>query len=512
MAIKTLDSSADTPPVNAGIGVVYTPLQWAKFALEKYGVFDLWIAGKTIFDPTMGCGNLLASLVEYGLSKGYKIPQLPLHNLFGLEIENAAYQKAVDLFSDHYQTDMTGNFYHGDIFNFNEKQFDALFGNPPWCNFVDLPNDYKEKIKPLFYTYSMINNSKKLLLGGSRIDIAALVIQKTIACNLKENGAAVFFLPLSLFLNDGAHTAFRKFCVQGSRYSLCSVYDFDTIDVFEKRATRYGLALFKKNAAQTYSIPFFRMENDTWKEYTALSSGEGQAYRISGNTQWQKTDIPCIDAPRDAKPRQGVNPCGAINVFVFKEYTDIDADICKVNDKYYLPKKYIYPLITANNFRENKNASKWVLLPYNKTTGKPLAPSEMKNEYYLFQYLQLHKNVLENRKGVLIQSQIKRGIWWALLGVGTYSFSHYKIVWEAYGKNTFRPQLFGGAWQANQSLQAFIPCNDKLTADDLLIQLKNPKIEEYLRASKMEGTMNWAQPGKMAAIFHYRDRQSDLFA
>ncbi|MDR1220284.1 MAG: SAM-dependent methyltransferase [Treponema sp.] len=515
MDIKTLNSSVSVlpPPYEAGIGVVYTPLKWAIFAIETYNIFDLWMAGKTIFDPTMGCGNLLAALVEYGLSNGYTIPQLPINNLFGLEIEKSAYQKALDLFKTRYKTDQTHNFYNDDIFNYNEKKFDALFGNPPWCNFVDLPSDYKEKIKSLFFTYNLIDKTQKLLLGGSRIDMAALVVQKTILCNLRQNGDAVFFLPLSLFLNNGAHAAFRKFSVKNIRYSLRSVYDFDEIDVFEKISTRYGLASFKKEYSdQIRFVPYFRNENNKWIEYEAAPSGAGGAYIITKNKQNKSINIPSIYAPKNAKPRQGVNPCGAIDVFVFKEYTDIDSDICKVNGMHCLPKKYVYPLITANNFCENKNASKWVLLPYNRITGKPLAPYEVENEPYLFAYLQMHKKILERRKGVLIQAHIKRGLWWSLLGVGPYSFSLCKIVWEAYGKKTFKPLIFDGNWQANQSLQAFIPCEDRRTAEGLLLQLSNPQIEEYLLASRMEGTMNWAQPGKVSSILHYQDKQSDLFA
>lgn len=506
MDIKISNSSAR-------IGAVYTPPEWARFAVEKCGIFDSWMAGKTVFDPTMGEGGLLAALPEYGLSRGYTVPRLPMDRLFGLEIEQAAYKKALDFFRARFGFDMTRNFHNGDIFQFNENKFDILFGNPPWCNFVDLPPDYREKIKPLFFEYGLIEDSRKLLLGGSRIDIAALVVQKTIADNLDQNGEAVFFLPLSLFFNDGAHAAFRKFAVKDRSYLLRSIYDFDSIAVFEKISTRYGLASFGKGRAEhkNRAAAYFRYENNSWIEYKAVSPGAGKAYLTAKNESNGKINIPRVTVPKDSKPRQGVNPCGAIDVFVFREYADIDDELCEVNGAYRLPKKYLYPLITAGNFLEKKEAAKWVLLPYNSTTGKPLSPYELENEPRLSGYLQKHKRTLENRKGVLIRAQIKRGLWWSMLGVGPYSFANCKVVWEAYGKKTFRPLLFDGRWQANQSLQAFIPCNDKPAAENLLLQLSNPRIEEYLRSSKMEGTMNWAQPGKINAILDYPDKQANLF-
>ena len=484
------------------IGAIYTPEKWARFAIEKFNIFEAWISGKTVFDPTMGEGSLLAALAEYGLSRGYTPARLPWERLYGLELNAESHKKAVDYFSARYGIDMRGNFFNADIFDFNDRAFDVLFGNPPWCNYVDLPQDYKEFIKPFFHRYGLIDNAKKLLLGGSRIDIAALVIQKTIIDNLRENGEAVFFLPLSLFLNDGAHTAFRKFKRLNDRYALYSIYDLENTRAFDGVATRHGIAHFKRTGEESGIVPFFRFEDDAWKEYKAISAGAGKPYHITCAAA-PVLDIPRIEVPPCAKPRQGVNPCGAINVFVFKEYEAMADKLCKVNKNIYLPKKYVYPLITARNFGGDESPEKWVVLPYNKVAGKPLTEGELREEPALAEYLWKNKETLENRKGTLIQTHIKRGIWWAMLGVGPYSFTDHKIVWEAYGKNTFRPKIFTGNWQANQSLQAFIPCNTKKNAEALLSALSDPKIETYLRSSKMEGTMNWAQPGKIASLLCY---------
>jgi hypothetical protein len=481
---------------------VYTPQQWAQFAIEQYGLLDQWLAGKTIFDPTMGEGNLLAALVESALSQGYALSKLPMTNLFGVELIGDAHKQALLLFEKKYDINMEANFFNEDILTFGNKFFDILFGNPPWCNFVDLPDSYKNFVKPFFIEYGLVSNARQLLLGNARIDIAALIVQKTIANNLVEQGKAVFFLPLSLFLNDGAHRDFRKFTVKGTRYSLTSIYDFENIDVFQHIATRYGIAAFEKTPSQSENVAYFRFEYNDWHKYNAMAQCTGSPYLIPANPL-SKIIIPKIEVPAGTKPRQGINPCGAIDIFVFKHYEAIDRDTCKVNGAYLLPKKYVYPLITAKNFGDDKNPSKWVLLPYNEKTGKPLSRTELESDTLLFTYVSLFQDVLSNRKGTLIQAYIKRGIWWALMGVGTYNFSHYKVVWEAYGKNSFKPTLFLGNWQANQSLQAFIPCPDNTSASLLLNQLLNPDVEQYLLASRMKGTMNWAQPGKISAILHY---------
>jgi hypothetical protein len=484
------------------IGVVFTPKRAADFAIEKFGLLDLWFNGKTVFDPTMGEGNLLESLVDKALERGKNLSDIPLRNLFGVECNSAHYNTALAKFNNKYNIDMSNNFFRTDILTFSQIKADVLFGNPPWCNFADLPPEYKEFVKPFFLEYGLVQNKQKLLLGGSRIDIAALVIQKTIADNLQKEGSAVFFLPLSILLNDGAHESFRHFSVKGFEYALKSVYDFADIDVFGV-STRFGLAEFEKKAAQDTKIPYFRHENG-WKEYQAQKAldKKGSPYIISSGNY---IALPQISVPAESKPRQGVNTCGANSVFIFTEYENIDKDTCSVasgNKSFLLPKKFVYPLLTANNFSlKNNNYTelprKWVLLPYD-SKGKPL--HNLSLYPFLEKYLETFKDLLIKRKGVFIQAQIRRGLWWALLGVGSYNFTKYKVVWEAYGKKHFLPRVFEGAWQANQSLQAFIPCADENTALRIQTSLQRPEVEQFLLSSKMEGTMSWAQPGKIMSL------------
>ena len=57
-----------------------------------------------------------------------------------------------------------------------------------------------------------------------------------------------------------------------------------------------------------------------------------------------------------------------------------------------------------------------------------------------------------------------------------------------------------GTWQINQSLQAGMSFTNKREANKVLRQLKAPFVEAYLRSLMMEGTMNWAQPGKIKKL------------
>ncbi len=491
---------------NKKIGTVFTPLPWGRFAVEQFDIFSKWINGATVFDPTMGNGKLLEALITYGLGNGYSISRLPLKSLFGNELNKDFYFEAIQRFHENFGVDMSTNFTNNDILELPPKPYDILFGNPPWQNFVDLPDDYKQKIKKEFVAYDLIDNPKNLLLGYSRIDIATLVVQKSIADFLKPQGAAFFFLPLSLLLNDGAHKNFRKFRIHTCSFSLEEVYDFNDLQVFEKILTRYGLVKFQRGKKTIFPVDFFRNEGGKWIKYKAkpLINDDDPLSIFSTKTQHFFDNFHPIEIKRKSIPRQGINTCGANSIYFFESYRKLKNDTCLLNEQIILPIRFIYPLLTSPNFKEQELISrKWVLLPYNKD-GKLLTKKQVSQQPLLEDYLLKHRKKLQKRKGTLIRAQITKGLWWALFGVGSYNFSNYKIVWEAYGRNTFKPILINSNWQVNQSLQAYIPTDTENEAIKILNTLKNPVIEQYLLSLKMEKTMNWAQPGKIKKLFNIK--------
>lgn len=499
------------------IGDVFTPIKWGIFAIEKFKIFQKWINGAAIFDPTMGEGNLLEALVEYGLSNGYTIDKLPIQHLFGNELNTEYYKSALLKFSSKYGINMHNNFTNEDILQLKPHSYDIVFGNPPWQNFVDLPYSYKEQIKHYFFQFDLVGNTQNLLLGGSRIDIAALIIQVSIKNFLKEKGEAIFFMPLSLFLNDGANKNFRTYKVGEINFCVDSIYDFNSENVFENVSTRYGLAHLIRNQKQEFPVSYFRIENNVWKKFFAqpLFQSNDPLSIFSSNEKNEFSKFQPIVLKKESQPRQGVNTCGANHIYFFDSCVNVNEDFVKVSNKInediLLPKKFIYPLITSKQFQsEDSVPTKWVLLPYNQN-GKPMEWQEIQQYTELKEYLESYKHILQNRKGLMLNAILSRGYWWAMLGVGEYCFFPYKIVWESYGKTQFKPKIFEGYWQANQSLQSFIPVKTYTEAKRILSELSNKQIEKYLLSLKMEGTMNWAQPGKIKKIIKYEEETLSLF-
>ncbi len=401
---------------------------------------------------------------------------------------------------------MSNNFWNYDLFDISTPlTFDIIFGNPPWQNFVDLPPTYKEKAKSLFAKYDLIGNMRDLLLGGSRMDIAALIIQVAIKNFLKPKGDAIFFMPLSLLLNDGANAEFRNYNVNGTCYAPKIIFDFNKENVFKKIATRYGLVHFRRDETPEFPLEYRVLNQTEWLKLAAspLQNPTNPLSIYKNSSPKPLNNFSSIELPKTSMPRQGINTCGANHVFFFKTHKKTSKPISLVNNNIELPSNFVYPLLTSSNFiNNNPEPRAWALLPYHKK-GHPISAQELEAYPELKTYLNNHQEKLSNRKGTYISGWIKKGYWWALLGVGTYNFAPYKIVWEAYGKKTFNPILVEGNWQANQALQAFIPFQTKQHAETILKQLKNPAIEEYLLSLRMEGTMNWAQPGKIKKLIKF---------
>lgn len=499
------------------IGDVFTPLKWGEFAIAKFDIFSKWINGASIFDPTMGEGNLLEALITFGISQGLSIHELPTNRLFGNELNTGYFNKAISKFTQKYGLDMSENFSNEDFIRLTPQKYDIIFGNPPWQNFVDLPESYKEQLKSYFFKFDLIGNSQNLLLGGSRIDIAALIIQIALKDFLKKKGEAIIFMPLSLFLNDGANRNFRTYSIGEVKYCVSSVFDFNEEDVFGGIATRYGLSHFIRDKKSDFPIPYFRMENGLWNEYLAKPMfHETDPLSILSKEEGSNFDkIKPVFLKKESSPRQGINTCGANDVYFFDVLNQVNEDLVRVSNKnkdnIVLPKKFVFPLITSKEFKSKTTSpSKWVLLPYN-SNGKPLEWKQIQLFPELEHYLEANKKVLQGRKGVMLNALIKRGQWWAMLGVGEYNFFPYKVVWEAYGKTSFNPTVFEGNWQANQSLQAFIPIKTLSEAKRIQTELSDKQIENYLLSLKMEGTMNWAQPGKIKKIVKYIEEPLTLF-
>lgn len=486
-----------SPSHDVDVGQIFTPFTWAEWLILRWGIFDAWINGASICDPTAGQGIFALALFRLARSREIRISPELLSRLTLIEVHpshlytfkfHARHEFGIDFPSSQLLTlDV--------IRNPPTTQYDILCGNPPWSNFADLSDSYKEKLKPFFLKEGLVPDKRKILLGSSRTDIAALVLKVVLGKLLRIGGVGCFYTPLSLFSGGDAHKGFRDYTANYRNFAVDEVYEFSTTKVFKNVDTSYCCVKFHMDIQNKFPVKYFREEKGNWIEHCAVPLKiPSDSWRILENGNSSILDNPIeIQLSPDQKPRQGVNTCGANSVFIFD------------NKPASLPGEFLFPLATKEIWKkQNLLSCKWILLPYNKKTGRPLAWYDIEQHPELELYLTENKDKLEARKGTMIRSSIEKGIWWSLLGVGLYSFAPYKIVWEAYGKSHFSPMILSNKasqeWQANQAMHAFIPCWDEDDAKRIHSALQHPSILTLLRQLNGEGKCNWAQPGKISKI------------
>ncbi len=488
-----------------GIGEVFTPLKWAEWLINRWAIFEAWRDGAHICDPTAGRGSFVRALLHIARRKGIPITPERLSRLTLIEV-NAAhlawFRKNV---KQEFGIDFpVSQFFCQDvIMESHARKYDILVGNPPWANFGDLPSDYKTRVKPFFLAEELVPDKQQLLLGSSRIDIAALILKIVLGRLLKKSGVGYFYLPISLFFGDGAHRGFRNYCANQRNFAVDTVYEFTSSQVFKGVNTLYCCAKFRCDTRQTFPVSYFRELSGKWTQHKAVPFKDSAGpWRVVRHLNELDTD-PRLDIHLSTAqtPRQGVNTCGANGVFIFEN---------KPSD---LPEEFLYPLATKEIWRQDASSfpRKWILLPYHQQTGKPMSWHQIQEHTALKDYLESAQEVLQTRRGTLLRSVIDRGYWWALFGVGPYSFAPFKVIWEAYGKSQFRPIVLscigGQVWQGNQSMHAFIPCWSEDAAQRIRNTLENPEIPMLLRQLNGAGKCNWAQPGKIKKILSFRESQ-----
>jgi hypothetical protein len=483
------------------IGAIQTPLRWASWLIEHGNIIDHLLNGEMILEPSCGEGNFLDAIISK-LKKTHqnnKIIEI-MQNIILVEKEQELIEKMKKNIFEKYNIQSRHiNIVCKDFLEWScDYKFNIIIGNPPWCTFGSLPNSYKEFVKHYFEKFQLVQK-KNILLGNSRVDISTLFVQKIMQEHIEANGKLLMYLPLSLLFNEGANNLFRRFQTNKNQFSVYEIYDLTNCNVFQKKiGTKYGMIVFQ-NSLQHWPIKFFDVEKNTIHH---IYEKENKEIAFSIDIKNHKY----IDIYKQEMPRQGLNTCGANQIFFVEKISDISNELALIKNGYQeefiLPSKYLYPLITKNNFQNSEDVFLYVILPY-YNDGKILT---LLNDEYLNKYFLKYKEKLKNRKGVMINSFMSKGQWWSLMGIGVYSFAPWKIVWQSYGKKEFKVKKFSAKnnqiWQPNQSLQSFIPCFTEERADLLCKKFSENWVEEILKSYRAEGSMNWAQPGRIKNILN----------
>jgi methylase of polypeptide subunit release factors len=89
----------------------------------------------------------------------------------------------------------------------NLGKFDVVVGNPPWIDWKNLPQGYREEIKDLCISRHLFSGDGRT--GGINLNICALITNVTAQNWLSDDGALAFLMPQTLIFQQ-SYEGFRK--------------------------------------------------------------------------------------------------------------------------------------------------------------------------------------------------------------------------------------------------------------------------------------------------------------
>ena len=267
------------------LGEFYTPDWLVEHAVSKLDYRqDKWLAARFL-DPTCGSGSFLLEVIEQkrraALAEGWTAEQtvdMLTTTVWGFDLNPLAVQSArvnfliaiADLLVQCKGKDIEIPVFlvdavcpsaaRPDVLSPPVGQFDAIVGNPPWVRWSNLPEAYRNQIKPTCEKYAIFSDAK--FHGGSELDISAIITYTTADKWLVEDGRLVFVITQTLFQSPSAQ-GFRRFRINAiDRLVPISVDDMKEIKPFPDAANKTAVAMFTKKREDT--TRYYPVDYQVW--------------------------------------------------------------------------------------------------------------------------------------------------------------------------------------------------------------------------------------------------------
>jgi len=431
-------------------------------------------------------------------------------------------------------------------------RFDYVVGNPPWVNWENLPEEYREVSKDLWRYYGLAEIKGKIGLGKIKRDLAMLFLVRSFDLYLKERGKLGFLMPFTAFKVQ-AGAGFRGFLAENTKihviHDLVTLYPFEgatnrtSAIVIEKiceidrnkitAGVKEGCAKLVEKAfvenisgikhiiwinQSTRPIPTDKSLDEVLKETIRYEALMIPIEFKNPRSPWMQTAHDMIEAVRKvlsgtqyyeahAGVYVGINQVYYIRI---KSRTP-DGKLIITNPPEPGQKKkvkqieavvepnFIYPLIRGEDIKRwyIEFKDRHIIIPHDPKTAKSLPEIDMKVRYPLtYQYFNNFRRELEDRS--IHKLWGKGNPFYSVYDIGTYTFAPYKVVWKRIaGAITGKAVSFACA--------VVEPVGDKPVIPDdstILVETKSPEEAYYVA-----GVLNSIIARAVIASYTYELRQ-----
>ena len=342
------------------------------------------------------------------------------------------------------------------------NQFDIIIGNPPWVNWEDLPQGYRDQTKVLWQNYGLFSLSgQEARLGGGKKDISMLMMYVAIDKYLKNKSKLCFVITQTLFKTQGAGDGFRRFRLgaTGSFFKVEQLDDMVELQPFEGATNRTALVLATKGEKTKYPLPYVlwkkKVKGKIELDYTFKEASEAtvrynlkaQPVGDSDTSPWMSAKPKALAAIRgvigqaEYRAYEGANSGGANGIY-WVQIISKNGNLLEIENLNEIGKKEIrsvrveieqdlvYPLLRGRDVERWKALpSAWQIVAQDPKTRKGYETKWMdRNCPKTKEYFLGFERELRARSA--FKKYQEDSALWSQYNVGPYTFAPFKMVWK----------------------------------------------------------------------------------
>jgi len=373
-----------------------------------------------------------------------------------------------------------------------QGRFDYVAGNPPWVNWANLPDEYRQEIAPLWQEYDLFpHTGLRARLGSAMDDISILMLYVAVDKFLKSTGKLGFVITQTVFKSEGGGVGFRKFRL-GNRDPMKVIFvdDMSELQPFEGATNRTSVIVVQKGYSTTYPVQY-----GYWRKLrsgVSLSTNAGleEILDITKVSKWvakpvnpASTTSPWLTGK--ARALDGLSKC--IGESTYQARMGVH---CHGNSAYWLEiigirpdglyvvtnlpeagrnklesvqtaleSRFVYPLLRGKDVQQwTFNSTYYILLPHDPEQPNKAYPLDRMQTLYprTYSYIDHFKDFLERRSGYRQFFNPDVDPYYSLYNVGDYTFAPFKVVWR-YIVSEFTCAVVSNAAMPNGETKTVIP-------------------------------------------------------
>lgn len=350
-------------------------------------------------------------------------------------------------------------------------RFDFVVGNPPWVNWENLPEFYRNSTKELWDNYGLLEKTKGMGLGKVKRDISMLFVARCFTQYVNNGGKLAFLIPFTTYKTQ-AGAGFRNWLT--NKCQIEKIHDLVELYPFEGAVNRTSLIVIEEGRTK-FPIPSVMWSNPSYKgigmeaELEEVKKTTKQFDMIFTPVKKGKSATPWMMITEKAKKAienivgespwyrayagiyTGLNSVYWIDILSKQPNgllivpTKVGGQKKKVREvKTVLKSDLIYPLIRGRDVKRwfTESYSNYIILPTNEK-GETIGHSELKVKHpkvykYFLNFIkdltsrggEPYKSKLETyRKKPLNKAEKEAPPFYWLFNASP-SLSKYKVVWK----------------------------------------------------------------------------------